>query len=104
VSDDVALVEEFYRVLRAEGILIVSTPNQWPLATAPYHVREYDRRSFLKLLEPKFDCIELYNQNSGCDTAHNRGQPRGIIVTTTDNQQRAECYIAICRRRKQFSN
>jgi ubiquinone/menaquinone biosynthesis C-methylase UbiE len=104
VSDDVALVEEFYRVLSAEGILIVSTPNQWPLATAPYHAREYDRSSFLRVLEPKFDCIELYNQNSGCDTAHNRGQPRGIVVTTTDNEQRAECYIAICRRRKKFSN
>ena len=100
VSDDVALVEEFYRVLRAEGILIVSTPNQWPLATAPYHLREYDRSSFLKVLEPKFNCLELYNQNSGCDTPHNRGQPRGIVATTMDNEHSAECYIAICRRRE----
>jgi ubiquinone/menaquinone biosynthesis C-methylase UbiE len=100
VSDDVALIEEFYRVLRSEGILIVSTPNQWPLATAPYHLREYDRSSFLRVLQPRFDCIELYNQNSGCDTAHNRGQPRGIVATTMDNEQRAECYIAICRVRK----
>jgi ubiquinone/menaquinone biosynthesis C-methylase UbiE len=100
VSDDVPLVEEFYRVLRTEGILIVSTPNQWPLATAPYHVREYNRSSFLRVLELKFDCLELYNQNSGCDTVHNRGQPRGIVATTMDNEQSAECYIAICRRRK----
>lgn len=99
VPDDVALVEEFYRVLRANGILIVSTPNQWPLATAPYHVREYDRGSFLRVLEPKFDCIELYNQNSGSDTAHNRGQPRGIVATNTANEQLAECYIAVCRRK-----
>ena len=99
VPDDISLVEEFYRVLRARGILIVSTPNQWPLATAPHHVREYDRGSFLRVIEPKFDCLELYNQNSGSNTAHNRGQPRGIVETTNTNDQFAECYIAICRRK-----
>lgn len=99
VPDDEALVEEFYRVLRADGILIISTPNQWPLATTPHHVREYDRGSFLKVLEPRFDCIELYNQNSGSDTPLNHGQARGIVATTADNEQLAECYIAVCRRR-----
>ena len=99
VSDDVALVEEFYRVLRPDGILIISTPNQWPLATAPNHVREYDRASFLKVLEPGFHCIELYNQNSGSDTPLNHAQTRGIVATTAENDQIAECYIAVCRRK-----
>lgn len=99
VPDDAALVEEFYRVLRSDGVLIISTPNQWPLATTPHHVREYDRGSFLEVLEPRFDCIELYNQNSGCDTPLNHGQSRGIVATTGDNEQLAECYIAVCRRK-----
>jgi ubiquinone/menaquinone biosynthesis C-methylase UbiE len=99
VPDDVALVEEFYRVLRPNGLLIISTPNQWPLATTPHHVKEYDRSSFLKVMEPQFDCIELYNQNSGSNTPLNHGQTRGIVATTADNEQLAECYIAICRRR-----
>jgi len=99
VPDDVALVEEFYRVLQTDGTLIISTPNQWPLATAPYHVREYDRGSFLRVLEPRFDCRELYNQNSGSDTAHNYGQPRGIVATTSDNEHLAECYLAVCKRK-----
>jgi SAM-dependent methyltransferase len=99
VPDDVALVEEFYRVLRADGILIISTPNQWPLAGTPHHVREYDRSSFLKVLEPRFECAELYNQNSGSDTPLNHGQLQGIAVTTAANEPHAECYIAICRRR-----
>jgi ubiquinone/menaquinone biosynthesis C-methylase UbiE len=97
VPDDGTLVEEFYRVLRNDGILILSTPNQWPLADTPHHVREYDRGSFLKVLEPRFDCMELYNQNSGSDTPLNHGQSRGIVPTTTDNEQHAECYIAVCR-------
>jgi ubiquinone/menaquinone biosynthesis C-methylase UbiE len=99
VPDDVMLVEEFYRVLRAGGVLIVSTPNQWPLATSPFHVREHNRGSFIKVLEPKFEGIELYNQNSGSRTANNRGQPRGIVATTSSNEQYAECYIAICHRK-----
>jgi lipopolysaccharide transport system ATP-binding protein len=98
VLDDVALVYEFYRVLRPGGLLIISTPNQWPLATAPFHVREYDRTSFIELLESRFECLELYNQNSGSDTPHNHDQPRGIVATTTSNKDSAECYIAICRR------
>jgi 2-polyprenyl-3-methyl-5-hydroxy-6-metoxy-1,4-benzoquinol methylase len=99
VPDDIALVEEFSRVLRTDGILIISTPNQWPLAGTPHHVREYDRTAFLRVLEPKFDCIELYNQNSGSETILNHGQPRGIVATTADNEQLAECYLAVCLRR-----
>ncbi len=99
VPDDVALVEEFYRVLRADGTLIISTPNQWPLADTPHHVREYDRGSFLKVLESRFDCVELYNQNSGSDTPLNHSQRRGIVPTTVDNEEVAECFIAVCRRR-----
>lgn len=52
VPDDAALIEEFHRVLRADGILIISTPNRWPLEDAPFHVREYDRESFLDVLNP----------------------------------------------------
>lgn len=99
VPDDAALLEEFYRVLSPNGLLIVSTPNQWPLADAPFHVREYDRESFVQILERRFDCVELYNQNSGSSTPLNHGQAAGIVPTTTANQDYAECFIAVCRRR-----
>jgi 2-polyprenyl-3-methyl-5-hydroxy-6-metoxy-1,4-benzoquinol methylase len=99
VPDDRALIEEFHRVLRPDGQLIVSTPNQWPLADAPFHVREYDRQSFIAALEPRFDCVEIYNQNSGSATPLNRGQARGITATTNANESLAECFIAVCRRK-----
>jgi len=99
VPDDVALLKEFHRMLRPNGILIISTPNQWPLAAEPFHVREYDHASFIQVLEGNFDCLELYNQNSGSETSYNRNQPRGIIATTPDNQEVAECFIAVCRRK-----
>jgi ubiquinone/menaquinone biosynthesis C-methylase UbiE len=99
VPDDGALIGEFYRVLRPEGLLIVSTPNQWPLADAPFHVREYDRQSFEAVLAPGFDCLEIYNQNSGSETPLNRGQARGIVATSAANEQLAECFMAVCRRK-----
>ena len=104
VPDDVALVEEFYRVLRTDGILIVSTPNQWPLADTPHHVREYDQSSFLKVLESRFACVELYNQNSGCATLHNHDQVRGIVTTMPYNEHLAECYLAVCRKKSRNHN
>jgi len=99
VPDDRSLISEFFRVLRPRGHLIVSTPNQWPLEDTPFHVREYDRKSFLRVLESRFDCLELYNQNSGSETPLNHGQPRGIVATTAANEQFAECFIAVCQRR-----
>ena len=97
VPDDVALLKEFHRVLRPNGVLIISTPNQWPLAAAPFHVREYDRKLFVDVLEAEFDCLEIYNQNSGSATPYNRGQIAGIVPTTPQNEEYAECYLAICR-------
>lgn len=97
VSNDGFLVNEFYRVLRPNGKLIVSTPNQWPLENTPFHVREYDRNSFVAVIESRFDCLELYNQNSGSDTPLNHGQTRGIVATTPKNEHLAECFIAVCQ-------
>jgi ubiquinone/menaquinone biosynthesis C-methylase UbiE len=98
VPDDEELLSEFHRVLRPNGILIISTPNQWPLQEAPYHVREYDRESFVGVLRPRFGGLALFNQNSGSDSVHNHGQARGIVATTAENEELAECFIAVCQR------
>jgi ubiquinone/menaquinone biosynthesis C-methylase UbiE len=99
VPDDAALVGEFARVLRPGGRLICSTPNQWPLEVAPYHVREYNLESFRATLEPHFVIAEMYNQNSGMNSQFNHGQPAGIVETTPENAGLAECYIAVCTKR-----
>jgi 2-polyprenyl-3-methyl-5-hydroxy-6-metoxy-1,4-benzoquinol methylase len=99
VSDDRALLEEFRRLLRPDGLLVCSTPNAWPLDIAPHHVRVYDRASFLAALDPCFELVELLNQNSGTRFPYNRDQPAGIRPTTDANHELAECFIAVARRR-----
>ncbi|MEC9094480.1 MAG: class I SAM-dependent methyltransferase [Planctomycetota bacterium] len=99
VEDDSQLLEEFSRILRPSGELIISTPNRWPLEIAPFHVREYDLQGFRTALEPKFEITQMFNQNSGTDFEFNREQPRGIIKTTDSNSAVAECFLAVARKK-----
>lgn len=98
VDEDEQSVAEFARVLRPGGRLICSTPNGWPLEIAPHHKKVFDRDSFLRLLQPRFAEIELFNQNSGTPFFYNHGQPAGIQPTTDENQALAECFLAVCRK------
>lgn len=99
VPDDGKLVTEFARLLKPNGLLICSTPNLWPLAIAPHHVREYDRTQFEEVLNTHFEILEMHNQNSGTSFEFNREQPRGIVATTEENESLAECFLAVCRKR-----
>ncbi len=99
VENDREVINEFARVLKPGGYLLISTPNEWPLEIAPYHYRSYNRESFLALLQPKFHLKELFNQNSGSRFKFNHNQPRGISRNTDANNPLAECFIAIAIKR-----
>ena len=99
VECDVKLLKEFARILKPGGRLICSTPNMWPLEIAPHHVRVYDRDSFAAVLEADFESIEMYNQNSGTSFQFNRDQERGIQLTTDENHELAECFLAVARKK-----
>jgi 2-polyprenyl-3-methyl-5-hydroxy-6-metoxy-1,4-benzoquinol methylase len=99
VPDDNALLAEFHRILRPGGLLICSTPNEWPLEVAPFHTRVYDLTSFQEVLASRFESIEMWNQNSGGASPFNRGQPAEIVRTTSGNAGLAECHLAVARRK-----
>jgi SAM-dependent methyltransferase len=72
VEDDVALIEETFRVLKPGGIFVCSTPNReitnpgTSIADAPwnpYHIREYNLDEFRARLESRFEIQGVYGQN-----------------------------------------
>jgi 2-polyprenyl-3-methyl-5-hydroxy-6-metoxy-1,4-benzoquinol methylase len=99
VSDENILIEEFFRILKPGGKLIISTPNEWPLSMMSHHTKEYDLEEFKRVLETKFEIKRLFNQNSGHNWKYNHNQERGMIITTDKNKALAECFIAICEKK-----
>lgn len=99
VPDDKVLVTEFARLLKPGGVLICSTPNNWPLSIAPHHVRVYDLQSFNDVLASHFTVEAVFNQNSGTDFKFNHDQPAGIVPTNPDNAETAECFVAVAIRK-----
>ncbi|HMO13667.1 MAG TPA: class I SAM-dependent methyltransferase [Pirellulaceae bacterium] len=97
--DDQAFLRELARILKPDGLLICSTPNQWPLDIAPHHYRVYDYATFKELLSKYFQEVQFFNQNSGTRSPFNHGQPAGVVLTTPANQAMAECFLAVCKRK-----
>ena len=99
LQEEVELLEEFYRLLRESGELILSTPNDWGLEIAPFHVRNYNLKALKEKVSEFFKIERIYNQNSGCmERKQNSDQPRGIVPTNDDNFGLAECYIVIAQK------
>ena len=62
VADDHGFIGELARVMGADGVLVLSTPNRaYSLREGrvnPYHVREYDGEDLLALLRPHFGRVD----------------------------------------------
>ena len=72
IEDDVAFIDEAFRVLKPGGIFICSTPNRditnpgTSIENAPwnpYHIREYNLDEFRARLESRFEIQGVYGQN-----------------------------------------
>jgi ubiquinone/menaquinone biosynthesis C-methylase UbiE len=96
VEDERRQLEEIYRVLKAGGLYVMSTPNDWESdAIHPYHVRQYDYYSLREKISKKFELLKIYNQNSGTP---NRKENRLVSRICGDNQVPATCQVHDIRR------
>lgn len=101
IEDDKGQVKEVLRVLKDGGLYIVSTPNAWSkhlFGKTKYHVRDYTYEEITSLLSNYCKILECYNQNSGSITPFNHRQKRGIVKTTNENKELAECFILVCQK------
>lgn len=62
------MIMEFYRILKDNGLLIISTPNREidskddSKPNNPFHIMEFNRQELLDLLGKKFSNVCLYSQ------------------------------------------
>ncbi|MGH1573410.1 class I SAM-dependent methyltransferase [Methylobacterium sp. P31] len=71
IRDHNAVIKECARVLKCDGVFLISTPNRKCYSEAPaynnlYHIKEFDREEFKHLLKNYFSCVDIYQQSIIC--------------------------------------
>jgi SAM-dependent methyltransferase len=111
-----AMLAEFRRVLKAEGFLLISTPDKAVYTDLqgnenPYHVRELYREEFERLLGGHFPAVELLGQKLMFHSAiWSLGAPRTVAVQqavddsvalTAEVPHAATYLLALCAAEKE---
>ncbi len=90
-----AFFAEIARVLKPEGVVVLSTPNKHVYIhyPDPYHVSLMTLEEFRRLLESRFNHVQLWGQVRSRQLPHT-AMEFDIVPETNDGQ---EIYIAVCR-------
>lgn len=97
IRQPIIFLKNINRVLKKEGILIISTPNKW--GSTKDHKFDYDYNLLKDHIERFFKTEDIYVQNSGSmDLWINRGMPRRLVKANKENIEQAECFIAVCKK------
>jgi SAM-dependent methyltransferase/anti-anti-sigma regulatory factor len=106
LPDQEALMEEVCRVLRPEGILVISTPNRIYYTEErgevnPFHVKEFDFREFSTFLKNYFDWVDIVFQNHVAsifigDTGSYKGARFQVEYPVTDPERTANYFVGVC--------
>ena len=100
IENEERQMQEIKRVLKKDGLYILSTPNDWDNSNNKFHVRDYDYNSVKELISKHFEIIKMYNQNSGSNREENHNMPRKIELTNENNYKNAECFVIIAKNNK----
>ncbi len=111
LEDAEKLTAEIARVMRPDGLALISTPNKAEYSDArgyanPFHVKEFYREEFLALLRRHFSQVELGHQRirAGSLICWEGGgaRPQEIITRPVPERERvpaeAMYFVALCRR------
>jgi predicted SAM-dependent methyltransferase len=92
IVDDLKYIDEIKRVLKDNGLYIVSTPNGF--IDNGFHYRGYNYKQFKEFLSKKFDILYFYNYN-GRDTIP---VIPSLTLTTEENYHQAETFYVVCKK------
>lgn len=103
------MLEGFRRILRIDGVLLISTPDKKNYTDAtgtvnPHHVRELYYEEFAGLLERYFGAKKIYSQKllfqSGLFALDHEGQPEVLVQTGSGIARGMDYppmyYVAVC--------
>jgi SAM-dependent methyltransferase len=106
LSEQEALLEEVRRVLRPDGVLVISTPNriyytEERMEINPFHVREFDFDEFRAFLKGSFAHVEIAFQNHVAslyvgDPRQKRPLRSEIEQSPMDLERTAHYFVAVC--------
>lgn len=101
-SDQEKAIAAFARVLRQDGVLLISTPN--PEITSlygpnPYHLRELNREEFIELLSCSFEHVKIVDQYALAGVffaAEGDSYTIKSLQTRSITDAKPLAYIALC--------
>lgn len=97
-DQQIKLLQEFRRVLKEDGLLIISTPNTLASRTKnPWHLQELTKEEFRTLLKNNFQASRIYEQGSAL-TSFIKGGENSQFKITADFQ--AKYYLALASGRE----
>jgi len=106
LAEQEALLEEVRRVLRPNGLLVISTPNRIYYTEErkevnPFHLREFDFHEFLAILKGSFAHVEMAFENHVASlyvgNPHQQRPLRSEMQhAEVDLERSAHYFVAIC--------
>lgn len=95
IKDCKKYLSELRRVLRNDGLLLISTPNvKISKAKNPFHYKEFTKEEFQELLSDKFKRVEILDQVNGIASVIRGG--RECAQINVGDSKEPEYFVAIC--------
>lgn len=91
-----AYLKALARVLTADGLALISTPNREVFGQKnPFHVKEFTRQELQTALEQHFEYVEILEQHNAL-ASFIVGNKKGAPIMLANKQAPAMYYIALC--------